>query len=155
MKETFFKKHYGKIIVLPVYFCVLFLGYLGINLIYNQFLIDNLSVSQGYSDDVRNQVLVVNVVLWVIITGMFLTATKVWYKKAETLFLILFISFVVLFQFFLSSSLVDLAEKSEGYEYNPDSGVIWVVIYPLNIIALLIIGACFDRLKNANALKSL
>ena len=154
MKETFFKRHYGKVIALPVYFCVLIFGYLGVNLIYNQYLIDKLSVSQGYSVHVRDEALIINVLMWLIVTALFLITTAFRYRKNENLFLILFVPSVVLFQFFLSSTLVDFAEKSENYEYNPDGGVIWVVIYPLNVIMLLILGAVFDRLKNANRIKN-
>jgi hypothetical protein len=148
MEEPFFIKHYGKIIFLPVYALILCLGYFHVNLIYNQYLIDDLAVSEGYSVDVRNTVLLFNIVAGLISSISFLVLTMFFYQRRKTLFMLLFIPFVLLLQFFLSSTLVDLAEKENNFEHDSDIGLIWVIVYPLNIVMLFVFAAIFDRLKN-------
>jgi hypothetical protein len=148
MDESILIKHYGKIIFLPVYALILCLGYFGINLIYNQYLIDDLSVSKGYSVEVRDTVLLFNILALLISTVSFLLLTAFFYQRQKQLFLFLFIPSVALLQFFLSSTLVDLAEKDNNFEHNSDIGLIWIIIYPLNLVMLFIFGIIFDRLKN-------
>lgn len=142
-------KHYGKIIIVPVYIIVLILGFFRINIIYNQYFIEQFPSDKDYNT-VRNTVLNINIVSLVIITILFFVLNKFFYKKKSWLFRLLFIPFILLFQFFLSSSIIDFAEKSNNFEINSDIGVIWVVIYPANILILFLAGALFDHQKNKN-----
>jgi hypothetical protein len=149
MKERFVVLNFGKIAVLPIFALVAIANYSGLNLSYNKYYIDSL-ISDGYRyTQARNDAFITNLFSLILVTGIFLLLTYVFYYNFKKTFLAAFIVFTILFQFFLISFLVDLNDMLGNYEYNSDVGVAAVVIIPITVISLFFAGHLFDSLKNS------
>ncbi len=142
MKISFIYRNSWKISIVIIYFLIFIMKQLGINIGYNQYLIDYISSSSGYNSKTRDIVLFANLAFLSTITVITFTILK----RIKSLLLSLFL--LLLIHFFLFSFLIDVIEKTRNYEYNSDSGAIWIVVYPITVCVLLLIAALLDYIKN-------
>lgn len=147
MTKSFFIKNYGRIIAMFVYIVVLFVNSYGFNLSYNQYLIDYFDSLHDFIQ-VRNKVLFLNLFFFSSTTILFMIFTFAYYRYKKRVFLTAFFPFILINHFFFNSSVVDLIEKGDNFSYNTNSGIIWILVLPMNIIAVLVIGYFFDYIKN-------
>ena len=146
-KNQYFFKHFGLIVFAPTYILVILLSFFKINLVYNDCLVKILNNFYLYSES-REIALFVNMIMTFILPLSYLFVTHKKYKNNRIKILIVYVMLIVLFQFFFSSFLIDLSDMENNYEANTDSGMIALVIYPFNLIALFIISAFYDFIKN-------
>ncbi len=147
MTERLFIRHFGKITAIPIYLLIMLLNFAGLNLSYNQYLIDFLS-SSGYGIPIRDTVFYFNIILLLIIVILFFTTTSIFYRNSKIIFLFLFVPFIMISQFLLTSFLADLDEKLNNYEPDYYINIVWTLIIPFNIIILFAMGLYFDLSKN-------
>jgi hypothetical protein len=65
-----------------------------------------------------------------------------------------YILFIFVFEKTFWMFLFGLAQFLDGFSYNPDIGIAWVVIFPISFMVFVIIGLLFDYIKNKKLKKT-
>lgn len=148
MKISIINNNFGKVSSILIVLGTVIIGYAGVNITYNKIAIDVLSRYVDYFHS-RKLVLWINLAfLLVLIVGFFLFNRKnstISTSKAR----ILFTTLVFSLQFFLTSFLVDLVDYGKDFAYDPNSGVSWILILPINLIFLFTVGVFFDKKESS------
>lgn len=146
------RRHFGKIMVLPIILMVFIANSMGWNLSYNEFFEKILHKAEIDDFIFRRQIAMIgNILGLLIVTGGFFLFSY-YFRHSKRLVLFLFIPFIVLFQFFLISSLVDINAANKNFSYDSNSGVAGVIIIPVTIILSFLVAWYFDKVKNISIL---
>lgn len=141
-------RHFGKIVTLPILLVVAAVHYAGINISYNAYY-TNARIQQGYSyTAARSDAFMTHVLALCFVTGMFCLLTYTLYQRFSKVMLGAFVAFMLVFQFFLVSTLTDFHERANQYAYDADQGIAGMVLLPMVIIICWLMGWLFDGIKN-------